>query len=119
MSITLAFGVVAMILVISTLELVRRRLLKERYAAIWVGFTTLIALGVIFQGAVTKVAHSLGFEVPANLVIVAGVLALAFVSVVLSIEVTRLRGTIERVTNRLAVLEAEQHGSEAEVVIDE
>ncbi len=119
MSITLPFGIITVILVVLTLELVRRRLLKERYAAIWIGFTTLIALGVIFQGAVTRLAHFLGFEVPANLVIVAGVLALAFVSVQLSIEVTRLRGTIERVTNRLAVFEAEQHGSEAEAEVDE
>lgn len=107
MSIFVSFGVVAVLLMIVTLELVRLRRLKERYAAIWVGFAAVVLLGVLFPGAVTRISDFLGFELPANLVITGGIIALAFVAIQLSVDITRLRDKIDRIANRLALVELE------------
>ncbi len=107
MSVLASFGVFAVLLMIVTLELVRLRRLKERYAAIWVGFAAAVVLGVLFPGSVARLSNFLGFELPANLVISGGIIALAFVAIQLSIDITRLRDKIDRITNRLALVELE------------
>ena len=107
MSILASFGIVAGLLMLITLELVRLRRLKERYAAIWVGFAGLVLLGVLFPSVVGRVSDALGFELPVNLVITGGIIALALVAIQLSVDITRLRDKIDRIANRLAVVELE------------
>ena len=62
MSILGSFGIVAVLLMLITLELVRLRRLKERYAVIWVGFAVLLLLGVVFPDTVATVSRRLGFD---------------------------------------------------------
>ncbi len=107
MSILGSFGVVAVLLMFITLELVRLRRLKERYAAIWVAFAAAVLLGVLFPGTVARVSDALGFQLPANLVITGGIIALAFVAIQLSVDITRLRDKVDRIANRLALVELE------------
>ncbi len=107
MSILGSFGVVAVLLMFITLELVRLRRLKERYAAIWVGFAAAVLLGVLFPGTVARLSDALGFQLPANLVITGGIIALAFVAIQLSVDITRLRDKVDRIANRLALVELE------------
>ena len=85
----------------------RLRRLKERYAAIWVGFAAAVLLGVLFPGTVARVSDALGFQLPANLVITGGIIALAFVAIQLSVDITRLRDKVDRIANRLALVELE------------
>ena len=115
MSIIGSFGIVAVLLMIVSLELVRLRRLKERYAAIWVAFATLVLLGVLFPGTVARVSSALGFEIPANLVISGGIVALAFVAIQLSVDITRLRDKIDRIANRLALVELEGNRNTPEI----
>jgi hypothetical protein len=107
MSILASFGIVAVLLMLITLELVRLRRLKERYAAIWVAFAVLVLFGVVFPGVVGRVSAALGFELPVNLVITGGIIALAFVAIQLSVDITRLRDKVDRIANRLALVELE------------
>ena len=107
MSLLVSLGVVAVALVVLVLELVRRRRLKERFASVWIAFSIIATVGVFFPGLVEAVANRLGFEVAANLVLLAGMLALALISLQLSVEVGRLRDMVERLTTRLAILYAE------------
>lgn len=107
MSILGSFGVVAVLLMFITLELVRLRRLKERYAAIWVAFAAAVLLGVLFPGTVARLSDALGFQLPANLVITGGIIALAFVAIQLSVDITRLRDKVDRIANRLALVELE------------
>ncbi len=107
MSILGSFGVVAILLMFVALELVRLRRLKERYAAIWVAFAATVLLGVLFPRTVGRLSNALGFELPANLVITGGIIALAFVAIQLSVDITRLRDKVDRIANRLALVELE------------
>jgi len=95
-------GIAAVLLLVVVLELVRQRRLRERLAVFWVAFSAGVALAVLFPDAVERVAEALGFGLPANLVFVAGLIMLAFVGIQLSVEVTRLRYLVERITNEFA-----------------
>lgn len=110
----LALGAFSLTLVIVVLELVRRRRLKERFAVVWVVFSVVSVLGVFLPGAVEAIATGLGFELPANLVLVAGLAAVVIVAIHLSVEAGRLRDAVERLGSRLAILEAERNLSERE-----
>ena len=119
MKIMIALGAFSLALVIVVLELVRRRRLKERFAVVWVVFSVVAALGVFLPGAVEAIARRLGFVLPANLVLVAGMAAVVIVAVQLSIEAGRLRDAMERLASRLAILEAERDLGETRPASDE
>ena len=114
MKIMIALGAFSLALVIVVLELVRRRRLKERFAVVWVVFSVVAALGVFLPGAVEAIAKRLGFELPANLVLVAGMAAVVIVAIQLSVEAGRLRDAVERMASRIAILEAERDLGESD-----
>ena len=47
-------------------ELLRRRILREKYAVLWLLVCAGLLLFSIFPGLLTRLADLLGFEVPAN-----------------------------------------------------
>jgi len=110
--------VVSALLLLLVLELVRRRLLGEEYAMVWIlGAVGLLALSV-WRGALDTVARWLGVLYgPALLLLLLGFfvfIALLFFSVVVS----RQRVQIDRLIEDIAILEArlrdhgeDEHGS--------
>lgn len=97
---------VSVLLLLLVLELVRRRLLGEEYAFVWI-VGALILLGLsVWRGGLDAVARWLGVHYgPALLLLLLGVfvfVALLFFSVVIS----RQRVQIERLIEDTAILEA-------------
>lgn len=89
------------------LELLRRRQLKEKYAALWL----LVSLGVfvlgVAPGLLSVVASALGFEVPANLLFMVALLLLLGVAVHLSWELSRLEEETRSLAEDIALLRLE------------
>jgi len=85
-------------------ELLRRRQLSEKYAALWliVGLGVLILL--VAPGLLRVVSQALGFEVPANLLFLAAVTLLLAVAVHLSWELSRLEEETRTLAEDLALL---------------
>ena len=86
------------------LELLRRRQLSEKYAALWliVGLGVLILL--IAPGLLNWASEALGFEVPANLLFLLALTLLLGVSVHLSWELSRLEDETRALAEELALL---------------
>ena len=103
---TLGFLVVVAVVIVA--ELVRRRRLKERHAAVWLAFGLAVVLAVIFPAGVIRLSELLGFELPANLVFVAGLVVLTFVALQLSVEIGRLRDLVERLATEVALLSVDR-----------
>lgn len=93
--ITLVIALAAFVLVF---ELLRRRKLREKYAALWIVVAGVVVVLSVFPGLLVRAAAVLGVAVPSNLLFLMSLLVLFAVSLQLSREV----GTLEEQTRRLA-----------------
>jgi hypothetical protein len=90
-------------------ELLRRGILRERFAALWVVVSVLLVTVALAPGLLRWAADALGFELPANLLFFAAILFLLLVVVQLSYEVSKLEARTRRLAEDLALLRAEVH----------
>ncbi|MET4093479.1 DUF2304 domain-containing protein [Arthrobacter sp. UYCu712] len=124
MGIFVAF-VLALLIVVVIFEMLRRKVLREKYAALWlvVGLATLVLAA--FPQLLAGIAKSLGVQVPSNLLFALSILLALGVCLHLSWEIsvvedeTRvlaeesaiLRADLERLEARLDADLARQHGA--------
>lgn len=97
--------IAAAIVLLTILELVRRRRLLERYALLWLGSSVVLLGLAIWRGALTDIASALGIAYPPNALFL---IAFGFVLVLLlhfSIAVSKLADQSKVLAQRLALLE--------------
>ena len=91
-------------ILVLTIELMRRRQLREKYAALWMVISVAALALAFFPQLLTRVADALGFGIPVNLLFFAGFLVLLFVSMQLSLETGRREDETERLAEEVALL---------------
>ena len=94
-------GAMVLLLVI---ELLRRRQLREKYAAIWLAIGTVAVVIAVFPPVLDRATRLLGFAVPANLLFFGGGLVLVAISMQLSLEIGRLEDKVRRLAEESALL---------------
>lgn len=104
----------ALLLLGFVVELLRRGILRERFAALWLAVGLLLGLVALFPQVLGSLARAFGFEVPSNLLFFTAILFLLLVAVQLSHEVSRLEARTRRLAEDLALLAAEVRGGAAE-----
>jgi hypothetical protein len=90
-----------------TVELLRRRSLREKYAALWLAVSVVVVVFAIYPGALAAVSRLLGFAVPANLLFFVGGVVLTVISMQLSLETGRLEDESQRLAEEVALLRLE------------
>jgi hypothetical protein len=98
-------AVVGAVLVLGLMvELLRRRQLREKYAALWL----LVGLGVLVlvvaPGLLTWVSEALGFEVPSNFLFFIALTLLLTVTVHLSWELSRVEEETRELAEEVALI---------------
>lgn len=88
-------------------ELLRRRQLREKYAALWLALGLGMLLLVIFPGLLTGVASLVGVAVPVNLLFFIALLTLLAVAVHLSWELSRVEDETRSLAEEVAILRFE------------
>ena len=63
------YWVVVLALLISIVELLRRKVLREKYAVVWLGLAFLLILGANFPERVNHLSRALGFQYLSNFVL--------------------------------------------------
>jgi hypothetical protein len=86
------------------IELLRRRRLREKYAALWIGVAVVVLLGALFPQLTTWLAELVGVTAPVNLVFFLGMLVLLIVCVQLSGEVSGLEHENQTLAEESALL---------------
>ena len=94
------------LLLVFVLELLRRGILRERFAALWLAVCVILATVAVFPGILRGAADALGFELPSNLLFFAAIVFLLLVCIQLSYEVSRLEARSRRLAEDLALLTA-------------
>ncbi|HEX6888804.1 MAG TPA: DUF2304 domain-containing protein [Candidatus Nanopelagicales bacterium] len=103
----------ALLMVVFVAELLRRGILRERFAALWVAVSALLVVVALFPQLLRAAAQALGFELPANLLFFASILFLLLVAVQLSFEVSKLEARTRRLAEDLALLRDEVQQGDA------
>jgi hypothetical protein len=106
LEVTIAVIAVANVLVMT--ELVRRRILREKYALLYgaVGFGGLVL--ALFRTAFDHLARELGVSYGPALLFLVAVMFLLFLCVSLSVEVSKLEERSEILAEEIALLRANQ-----------
>ncbi len=102
---TTIIGVLAAFAVlVLTVELLRRRALREKYAVIWLVVSLVAVVFTVFPGLLLRVSQRLGFQIPANFVFAIAALVLLVVGMQLSLEVGRLEDRSQRLAEEVGLL---------------
>ena len=104
-----AAAVVAAVFVV---ELLRRGILKEKFAALWLLVTGVLLVIAVFPGVLSWRATVLGVQLPSNLLFFLAAVVLLLVSVQLSFEVSKLEARTRRLAEDLALLREEVRGND-------
>lgn len=104
---TLATFVLALVIVVTVFEMLRRKKLREKYAALWlvVGLATLLLAA--FPRLLESVARMLGVQVPSNLLFAMSILLALGVCLHLSWEISVVEDETRSLAEETAILRAD------------
>jgi hypothetical protein len=88
-------------------EMLRRGILREKFAALWLVVSVGVLVMAAFPRIVSWLAETLGVQVPANLLFFLTAVLLLLVSVQLSYEVSRLEARTRRLAEEVALVREE------------
>jgi hypothetical protein len=103
-NVTLAGVVAGLVVLALTVELLRRRALREKYAALWLVVSLAAVVFAVFPQLLSWLARVLGFQVPSNLLFAIVALVLLVVSMQFSLEVGRQESRSQRLAEEVALL---------------
>ena len=108
MTISYAIGVAgALLVLVWTILLVRRGLLSEKYAVVWLIVSNLCFVLAIAPGLLGSATRLLGFSLPVNLLFVGGALVQLLVALQLSIDMGRRQVESQRLAEEMAIVKAQ------------
>lgn len=94
--------------------LLRRGVLREKYAVLWLLVSGVSLVLALFPALVQWLSAALGVQTPSNLLFFVTVVLLVLVSVQLSYELSRHEMRIRRLAEEIALLQREIHESRHE-----
>jgi hypothetical protein len=103
-NLTVLTAVMALIFLASVVELVRRRRLREKYAALWILVGLVVVPLGFFPTALNAVTRDLGVASAVSLVLFAGIMFLLLVCLHLSWESSRLEDETRVLAEEIALL---------------
>ena len=107
MTATILAIITSLITLIFIIDLLRRGVLKEKYAALWLIVAGTALILSVFPGLLRAITDLLGVEIPANLLFFVTIVVLVLVSVQLSYELSRHEAQIRRLAEELALQQDE------------
>lgn len=103
-------AVAALVTFVFVFSLLRRGVLREKYAVLWLLFSGAALFFAVVPPALYWVTDLLGVQTPANLLFFVTILLLVLVSVQLSYELSRHEARIRRLAEEVALLDQELRG---------
>ena len=89
--------------------LVKRSHLSLKYSYLWIAFFAVSLMPVLFSEFIDNTLIAMGFEIPANGIIVLSIAFLSFVSLNISIQLTTLEKQLENLVTKIAVEKASEN----------
>lgn len=99
--------IAAIVTTLFVVELLRRGILREKFAVLWLVVSVAVLVMALFPRLLSWLAEALGVQVPANLLFFLTAVVLLLVSVQLSYEVSRLEARTRRLAEEVALVREE------------
>jgi hypothetical protein len=110
--IQILIATVSVMLLITVIELVRRRRLLERYALLWL-FSSIVLVGLAaWRGALEEIASTLGIAYPPNALFIVAFGFVLWMLLHFSVAVSRLSDQSKILAQRVALLEERMRRAE-------
>ncbi|MFN8212494.1 MAG: DUF2304 domain-containing protein [Candidatus Nanopelagicales bacterium] len=93
--------------VLFVFEMLRRGILREKFAALWLLVSLAVLIFAVFPSVLGSLSRWLGIALPANLLFLMSAVLLLLVSVQLSYEISRVEARTRRLAEDLALLRHE------------
>lgn len=90
-------------------HLIGKGRLLLKYSLLWIGLAVILVICAVFPDAIFLFANSFGFETPSNFIFFLGLFCLMAIVLSLSVIVSRQALRIKNLTQRIALLEFDQH----------
>ena len=103
---TTTYWLVDLLLLFSIFELLRRKVLKEKYAVVWLGLALILILGAIFPEKVNQLSLQLGFQYLSNFVLFFLIVINLFIAMQLSLSVGKVENQIQSLAEEIAILKS-------------
>lgn len=107
MTATILAIVASLVTFVFVFLLLRRGVLREKYAVLWLLVSGIALVLALIPGALRAVSEVLGVQTPSNLLFFVTVVLLVLVSVQLSYELSRHEMRIRRLAEEIALLNRE------------
>ncbi len=106
----LTFWFVVIFLLIAIFELLRRKVLREKYAVVWLGLGALLILGALLPEKVNQLSRLLGFQYLSNFVLFIFIILNIFISMQLSLSIGKAENQIQTLAEEVAILKSKLNG---------
>ena len=105
---TYILGIIASLAIfIFTVEIMRRGLIRERFASIWSATAGIMLFFSIFNNALVWTSEKLSFKTPSNLLFFSGILLLIAIAVQYSYELGNLEDQNRKMAIEIAIIKNE------------
>jgi len=108
MSYQVTSAILGVLLALIILSLIRRDILHSRHALWWIGVAFMVFLLGLFPRIIDVMAFYLGVNYPPTLLFILGMAMILIKVISIDIHQSQLERKIRRLTQRLAIFEAEQ-----------
>ena len=97
------FVVLAVAILVLVIDLMRRSVLREKYAVVWFATAVIFLIFAIWPGTAVGLSKALGFETPSNFVFGLVIILLLTVVMQLSLEVGKLEDKVQTLADEAAL----------------
>lgn len=94
----LTFWTVVVILIVAIIELLRRKVIREKYAIVWLLMAFLLVGGALFPNLVNQISRNLGFQYLSNFVL----FLFAVINLLIAMQLSLSLGKVENQAQTLA-----------------
>lgn len=97
-------------ILVSVIDLIRRRRLKEQYALLWLASSTLLLALSIWKGLLDKISHMVGVAYPPSLLFFVAFLFLLLIVLHYSVVISALSEKNKKLAQEIGILKARGQG---------
>jgi hypothetical protein len=103
----MTFWITVLVLVGSIIELLRRKVLREKYAIVWLVMALLLVFGSLFPNLVNQLSQTLGFQFLSNFVLFMFGTVNLFIAMQLSLSLGKTEDQIHTLAEEIAILKSQ------------